>query len=222
MGVFIDMTGKKSGRLSVLRQSGRDSLGNVLWVCQCECGNIHTTNGINLRQGRALSCGCLQRESAKKLTITQPEPIEDRFNRYVMIGEGEDCWEWTGSKNKQGYGTIRYNGKGSFAHRMSYEIYKGDIPDGMHVMHKCDNPSCVNPNHLTVGTHIDNMGDMAKKDRSPKMRGELNGNHKLTKEQVIDIRKFQGKCTAQSAADMFNVSKKTILNIWHRRQWASI
>ena len=82
---------------------------------------------------------------------------------------GGKCWEWRASKVTSGYGQIKGQapfGKRLKAHRVSYEIHKGPIPDGMFVMHTCDNPGCVNPDHLRAGTHSDNMRDMASKKRS--------------------------------------------------------
>jgi hypothetical protein len=93
--------------------------------------------------------------------------LEERFWRFVEKGEG--CWLWTGgSVNAKGYGQIQQGGKGSphvSAHRLSYQIHKGEIPEGMVVMHSCDNPSCVNPDHLSVGTQSDNILDSFAKGR---------------------------------------------------------
>lgn len=75
------------------------------------------------------------------------------------------CWQWKGSSNKDGYGTTRYMGKSIMAHRLSFLLHGGEIPDGMCVLHSCDNPPCVNPDHLFLGTHQDNMDDMARKGR---------------------------------------------------------
>lgn len=90
-------------------------------------------------------------------------PLKDRF--LANIDKSCDCWLWTGAKNKQGYGHLKIKGKTYRAHRVSYELFNGKIPPGFLVMHKCDNPLCVNPNHLKLGTHKDNTQDMMEKGR---------------------------------------------------------
>jgi hypothetical protein len=91
-------------------------------------------------------------------------PFRERFER--LITKTASCWIWGGVRGTNGYGTIKKKSKAIRAHRASYELFVGPIPDGMHVLHKCDNPLCVNPEHLFVGTHIDNMRDMEKKGRA--------------------------------------------------------
>lgn len=95
------------------------------------------------------------------------ETVEQRFNKKYLINEHTDCWEWTRSTNNVGYGMFRYRkGLMRTAHRVSYEMHKGPIPDGMIVCHTCDNPKCVNPDHLWLGTRRDNYNDMVAKGRS--------------------------------------------------------
>jgi hypothetical protein len=89
---------------------------------------------------------------------------DERFWKYVEKGDG--CWTWNGSIGSAGYGQIYYNGKVSKAHRVSYEINKGPIPDGLWVLHECDNPACVNPDHLHVGTAQDNSDEKIKRGRA--------------------------------------------------------
>ena len=90
--------------------------------------------------------------------------VKDRFNYLVIKQEG--CWGWKGSIIRNNYGTVKYENKNLFSHRVSWIIYKGEIPKGMLVCHSCDNPICTNPEHLFLGTYKDNMQDMIKKGRA--------------------------------------------------------
>jgi hypothetical protein len=102
------------------------------------------------------------------------------------------CWEWQRSKDKDGYGYIKKDQKTTKAHRVSYELHYGPIENGLWVLHRCDNPSCVNPEHLWLGTAKDNSDDMIAKGRAvapkPNMKGERNPNSRLTAEDVQWIR----------------------------------
>lgn len=91
-----------------------------------------------------------------------------RFWAKVKRGTAEECWPWTGSKLKTGYGQLRENGKMIRAHRVSWELSRGPIPEGMNVCHHCDNPPCCNPDHLFIGTHLDNTRDKMHKGRYPR------------------------------------------------------
>ena len=86
--------------------------------------------------------------------------VKDRIERKVMYEPNTGCWYWIGALFSQGYGAIRINKKIFRAHRISYEIYNGQIPNGLYVRHSCHNPACVNPSHLLVGNQFDNMRDM--------------------------------------------------------------
>jgi hypothetical protein len=122
-----------------------------------------------------------------------------RFWSKVDKRSQDECWPWKASANSGGYGAIKVNGKAEKAHRVSWKIHNGSIPyhdsaHGMCVLHKCDNPGCVNPNHLFLGTNADNMKDMVLKGRSADKSGEKNENVKLTASQVREIRRRHKEC----------------------------
>lgn len=98
----------------------------------------------------------------------------------------DKCWIWPGGKNETGYGRLKINGKLKRAHRVIYEISKGEIPQDFEVLHSCDNPSCVNPNHLRTGTHAENMKEAAERFRLASGLDHYKG--KLSKNQVEEIR----------------------------------
>lgn len=102
--------------------------------------------------------------------MSRPQtPVTERFWNRVdkTLGHGPkgECWVWVAGHDGYGYGAIRYKGKSVVTHRVSWEMANGLIPDGMKVLHRCDNPPCVNPDHLFLGTHQDNMADMKEKKR---------------------------------------------------------
>lgn len=94
--------------------------------------------------------------------------VADRF--LALVEEQDGCWPWLGHKDVEGYGRITVNGKRLGAARLSYERFVGPIPKGLHVLHSCDNPGCVNPDHLRIGTHADNMRDIRERRRNPGAR----------------------------------------------------
>lgn len=92
----------------------------------------------------------------------------------------DGCWYWTGALSNKGYARIAFNGKNSLASRLSFRLFNGDIPGKLFVMHTCDNPMCVNPNHLVLGTQDDNMKDMVKKGRFQKPKPLCRRGHRVT------------------------------------------
>lgn len=150
------------------------------------------------------------------------------LNRFwSKVRKTRGCWLWTTGKDKDGYGKTCINRKDLRAHRVSYEITYGKIPKGMGVLHKCDNPSCVNPKHLFIGTAKDNAVDMMKKGRrSTVLIGETHPSSKLTARKISMIRKMlsenSGYGSGRSIAKKFNVSDALISNIKHNSSWKHI
>ena len=130
------------------------------------------------------------------------------------------CWIWLGASSK-GYGQVSKVGEMLYAHRVAFEAFVGPIPDGMDVLHTCDTPSCVNPDHLTVGSHADNMADMVAKGRSPRMIGENHHQAKLTWGDVenIRIRHAAGGETFASLGREFSVNECSISRIVKGKSW---
>ena len=95
------------------------------------------------------------------------ESTLEYIQRRIIINSETECWEWTGTIGRDGYGKAKRSGKIIRAHRLSYSFYKGEIPPSFHVCHSCDNPKCVNPSHLWVGTHLQNEMDKTLKGRRP-------------------------------------------------------
>jgi len=156
-------------------------------------------------------------------TFRPQNTIQDVWKK-IDIKYGDDwwrCWEWMGIKNKQGYGLFTIKHKQYLAHRITYKSIYGEIPDGLFVLHKCDNPSCCNPNHLWIGTHQDNMNDMVFKKRQRSLFGEKHRNAKLTNKDVLKIRELYstGEYYQAELGRMFGVYKGEICDIVHNKIW---
>lgn len=143
--------------------------------------------------------------------------IEDVIEHYDPIPE-TGCYIWAGGWITEGYGTIRIDGKQVRVHRAVYEYFNGKIPDGMIIRHKCDCPSCINPAHLEIGTHKDNMKDMVSRNRQT--RGESQHLSKLTKKEVLEIR--ASNLSQRKLAKIYNVHQTLISCVKLRKVWKHI
>lgn len=141
-----------------------------------------------------------------------PHTLKRRLlSKYRVTPNG--CWEWTGHRKKDvfDYGLIWVDGRMRRTHRVSYELHKGPIPEGLDVLHSCDNPPCINPDHLSVGTRGENVEDAASRNRFP--LDEAHHATKLTADQVIEIRSNRSSFTNLELALIYGVNPSTISRI---------
>lgn len=159
-----------------------------------------------------LTCQSTGRDSDKT-------PTSERFWSKVAKGEPDECWIWRRAIDREGYGRFTFDRKRKFAHRIAYLLTHGRIPDGQSVLHKCDNPLCVNPRHLFLGTHRVNMDDRGAKGRTAS--GERNGRAKLKAETVRQILAayVPNKVTLPMLAERFGVNKYVVQDILRGRTW---
>lgn len=139
------------------------------------------------------------------------------FNKCRMSETG--CWIWTGTTDGKGYGMVSFRSKDRRAHRVSYELFKGEIPAGMHVLHRCDTPECVNPAHLRAGTAKENMAERDARGRRD-VRGEQIGTSKLTVDQVVDIK--TSTLGLKALAEKHGVESQSIWRIRTGKSWAHV
>lgn len=198
-----------------------ESTDEILTFCACGCGTPLPKPKFPSRQRRYLV------GHSVRSRIYFSRSLSERFWSKVNKRGPDECWEWQAYRDKDGYGHIRADDpkhSDTPAHRVSYELTNGSIPDGLFVCHRCDNPACVNPAHLFLGTHQDNVDDMIAKGRKIVARGESQHCSKLTAEQVTEIRRryASGNITMYTLAVEWGMSVPTICNIIHRKTWKHI
>jgi hypothetical protein len=193
------------------------------------------TCSVNGCEGRVKTRGFCNKHYIRLLRHGSPDvllfvrgSLEERFWFHVVKGRNKNaCWQWKGYVLPTGYAQIQMGGLGSshiLVHRLSYEIHCGPIPKGMIVMHSCDNPSCANPRHLSLGTHLDNMQDMFAKGRNNntgRPKGEANGRSVLDETAVRFIRANQ-TMTYRAIAESLGVSRSAVRDVKVGRTWTHI
>jgi hypothetical protein len=180
------------------------------------CGNPFTPKPSQLARGGGKYCSlpCWRKAHTK--------PDEQRF--WSKVDKTGDCWIWTAGKNQDGYGLFCTGPRSGMqhhpAHRYAWELTHGEITDGQWVLHRCDNPPCVNPAHLFLGNARDNVDDMHAKQRH--CFGERHHSAKLTEEQIKDIRARYKPGAGNVLAREFGVALSTIMQIVKRRTWTHL
>jgi HNH endonuclease len=221
---------ERFGRLVVIGPGPR---GREFRVCLCACGAQREVRIYELRYGKTRSCGCLKRETSAANSRRHVANNQDDF--WSRVQKGENCWVWLGGKSVGGYGKASWENRTVAAHRLAWELTFGAIPKGLLVCHHCDNPPCVRPDHLFLGTPLANTRDMWNKGRARPVqhgrpfplehryrgRGEKNGAAKLTATQVATIREVHaaGGSTQRALASRFGVCLNTIRNVLSGATW---
>ena len=171
-----------------------------------------------------------QPDSGRFIQRRNPLPLSIRLWSRVDMSAGPDgCWLWMGGLNANGYGQIRREPEGNAirgikttTHRVAWELTHGAIPENLGVCHRCDTPRCVNPLHLWLGTHAENLADMKVKGRAA--RGDRSGTARLGSQQVQIIKRllYLGQCSAGELSMLLGVSASTINAIRNQKTWRHV
>lgn len=185
------------------------------YLCKCDCGKekiIYTSHLVN---GTCKSCGCLRLITRDNYT----DDLKKRILNSIKINDN-NCWIWQKSKNKNGYGIIGCRYKIFLVHRLSWTLFKGQFDNEILVCHKCDNPSCCNPEHLFLGSDRDNVLDSINKGRFTR---KYHNSFKITPEHVKEIRKLSEKgMNNVEISKKFNVSREHIGSIIRKKCWKNV
>lgn len=159
----------------------------------------------------------MNKDSARLVAIIRTLSPRERLDFYSIPEPNSGCLLWLGPVIVGGYGRIKVHGEVVLAHRLSYQLSCGPIPDGLEVCHRCDMPGCIEPGHLFLGSHKENMADMSAKRRNPKPRGADHWWAKLTAEKAEEIRAAKGR--QKDIAARFGVSQQLVSNVRSGRAW---
>lgn len=181
------------------------------FICQCGCGQEIPYKKHHKKYPPKFIKGHSNRVRKRK-----PYDVEKAFWKRVDKKSDDECWEWKGYLMPNGYGQLKVKQKNVYAHRYSYELHYGRIPDNLLVCHKCDNRKCVNPRHLFLGTQKDNVHDMDRKGR----RVVKPGTQKITRKDAENIRLLHREGVhVDILAEKYGLKPCTIRNIIAYRLW---
>jgi len=153
--------------------------------------------------------------------VKMGKPMVEMLAERSKLNPDNGCIEWMNSRGRGGYGLFELNGKMHMAHKLSYQTHIGPVPDGLFVLHSCDNARCINPDHLHIGTHEDNMREMVERNRS--VRGEKHALSKLTTESVLRIVEgIKSGMTTIELASEFNICRTTVSSIMQGTIWPHV
>ena len=206
--------GDRFGRLVAIER-GPNRGRHRRWNFRCDCGKDHLTLLSRVRSGERKSCGC----AVKGRYYPPRHPtLKDALMSRVRIGDAVECWIWQGCTGNHGYGVFSYDRRQHLTHRVAYETFIGHIPNGLNVLHRCDNRPCCNPAHLFVGTDADNAADKVTKRRH--RYGERSPRSVLALPEVEAILAAQ-HATTGALAHRYGVSPRTIRDIRLRKTWVT-
>lgn len=207
------LEGKKFLTFTVIKY-----LGKKRYICICNCGIEKKIYKHILLSQKFKSCECQK----NKIYLEYLDTIRNRIIGSIKISD-KSCWEWQKSKSKQGYGQCGFLGKVHLAHRISWKVFNGDLYPNILVLHKCDNPSCVNPEHLFLGTDKDNVMDSILKNRFHRAKGEQHHFSKYSTAQIREARLLKEKgLTYRVISEKTGIALKSLSGIINRKAWKSV
>ncbi len=223
----FDLTGLTYGDWTVLSHAKQYN-HRTFWNCICSCGTIKVVDGAALKGGKSKSCGCKGSRAtigARSHTFDHTKTHKDGIPTEVLfwrkVEKTESCWLWTANTIHFGYGGFAVKRKRVSAHRYSYMLHKGAIPENLVVRHICNNPICVNPDHLELGTQADNIHDAVKLNRH--CHGETHGGAIITDALALEIKLDLAKgIFATRIAKKLGVNKYIVYDIKRGKTWKHI
>lgn len=212
-----NLIGTRYGKLIIIARSGTANHGHSTWLCKCDCGNEKVIRATCLKRGNINSCGCIV--SPNEGSYHERLKLKIKIN--IKVSEN-GCWIWKGRVRKDGYGESSYRkNKHSKVHHISFLTFKGPIGNGLWVLHKCHIRSCCNPDHLYLGTRLDNSRDMVESGRSNKGRDRPLA--KLDEDKVKYCRfMHEFGVSNKQLANFFGVCSQTMHSAVNGQTWKHI